>query len=189
MVDWSGTFLMIKDPWRVFLTTDHPNGAPFTSYPELIRLLMDSDFRNSEIDKININAKEIGNIKSIKRTYNLYEIVIMTRAAPARILGLKDRGSLKPGSVADISIYDPNKSIDDMFRAAEYVFKNGNEIVKKGKVLTHMQTVTKCLNLKYDAKIHKKIKSWFNNYYSLSLDEFEVDESFFTENNFEEIRS
>ena len=44
-------FLMIKDPWRVFLTTDHPNGAPFTSYPELIRLLMDSDFRNSEIDK------------------------------------------------------------------------------------------------------------------------------------------
>ena len=182
-------FLMIKDPWRVFLTTDHPNGAPFTSYPELIRLLMDSDFRNSEIDKININAKEIGNIKSIKRTYNLYEIVIMTRAAPARILGLKDRGSLKPGSVADISIYDPNKSIDDMFRAAEYVFKNGNEIVKKGKVLSHMQTVTKCLNLKYDAKIHKKIKSWFNNYYSRSLNEFEVDESFFTENNFEEIRS
>ena len=150
---------------------------------------MDSDFRNSEIDKININAKEIGNLKSIKRTYNLYEIVIMTRAAPARILGLKDRGSLKPGSVADISIYDPNKSIDDMFRAAEYVFKNGNEIVKKGKVLTHMKTATKCLNLKYDPKIHKKIKSWFNNYYSLSLDEFEVDESFFTENNFEEIRS
>ena len=70
---------MIKDPWRVFLTTDHPNGAPFTSYPELIRLLMDSDFRNSEIDKININAKEIGNIKSIKRTYNL------TRRVPIRL--------------------------------------------------------------------------------------------------------
>ena len=133
--------------------------------------------------------KRFGNIKSIKRTYNLYEIVIMTRAAPARILGLKDRGSLKPGSIADISIYNPNIPIDDMFRAAEYVFKNGNEIVKKGKVLTHMQTVTKCLNLKYDVKIHKKIKSWFNNYYSLSLDEFEVDESFFTENNFEEIIS
>ena len=40
-------FLLIKDPWRVFLTTDHPNGAPFTSYTELIRLLMDQDFRNS----------------------------------------------------------------------------------------------------------------------------------------------
>ena len=26
-------FLLITDPWRVFFTTDHPNGAPFTTYP------------------------------------------------------------------------------------------------------------------------------------------------------------
>ena len=53
---------MIKDPWRVFLTTDHPNGAPFTTYTELIRLLMDSDFRNSEIDKISsLDILELNN--------------------------------------------------------------------------------------------------------------------------------
>ena len=40
------TFLLVDDPWRIFLTTDHPNGAPFTSYPHLIRLLMDRTFRN-----------------------------------------------------------------------------------------------------------------------------------------------
>ena len=28
-------FLLIDDPWRVFFTTDHPNGAPFTTYPEI----------------------------------------------------------------------------------------------------------------------------------------------------------
>ena len=39
----------------------------------------------------------------------------MTRAAPAKILGLDDRGSLRNGSVADISIYDPKKPIDKMF--------------------------------------------------------------------------
>ncbi len=33
-------FLLIDDPWRVFFTTDHPNGAPFTAYPELFALLM-----------------------------------------------------------------------------------------------------------------------------------------------------
>ena len=125
--------LMIKDPWRVFLTTDHPNGAPFTSYPELIRLLMDLDFRNSEISKINNLAREISYLKSIKRTYSFYEICIMTRAAPAKILGLKDRGSLKKGSTADIAIYNPKKSLDKMFGNAEYVFKNGIEIVRKGK--------------------------------------------------------
>ncbi|MEY4717945.1 MAG: hypothetical protein RL563_563, partial [Pseudomonadota bacterium] len=38
-------FLLVEDPWRIFLTTDHPNGAPFTSYPHLIRLLMDRSFR------------------------------------------------------------------------------------------------------------------------------------------------
>jgi formylmethanofuran dehydrogenase subunit A len=30
-------FLLVDDPWRVVLTTDHPNGGPFTSYPHLIR--------------------------------------------------------------------------------------------------------------------------------------------------------
>ena len=42
-------FLMIKDPSKVFFTTDHPNGAPFTSYPELFRLLMDYEFRLEKI--------------------------------------------------------------------------------------------------------------------------------------------
>ncbi len=178
-------FLMIKDPWRVFLTTDHPNGAPFTSYPELIRLLMDLDFRNSEISKINNLAREISYLKSIKRTYSFYEICIMTRAAPAKILGLKDRGSLKKGSTADIAIYNPKKSLDKMFGNAEYVFKNGIEIVRKGKVLRHLKTSTKCLNLNYDNKIHKKIRNWFDSYYSLSLKEFEIDENYFTEENFQ----
>ena len=38
-------FLLIDDPWRVFFTTDHPNGAPFTAYPEILALLMDANVR------------------------------------------------------------------------------------------------------------------------------------------------
>ncbi len=113
----------------------------------------------------------------------------MTRAAPAKILGLNDRGSLKKGSVADIAIYDPKKPIDKMFANAEHVFKNGIEIVRGGKVLRHLETATKCLKLNYDEKIHKKIKKWFDNFYSLSLTEFEIDEKFFKENNFENINN
>ena len=30
-------FLLIDDPWRVFFTTDHPNGAPFTALPGPLR--------------------------------------------------------------------------------------------------------------------------------------------------------
>ena len=57
---------MIKDPWRVFLTTDHPNGAPFTSYPKLIRLLMDLEYRNQEIQTIHPEAREISDLKFLK---------------------------------------------------------------------------------------------------------------------------
>ena len=32
-------FLLVDDPWRIFLTTDHPNGGPFYWYPHMIRLL------------------------------------------------------------------------------------------------------------------------------------------------------
>ena len=46
-------FLLVEDPWRMFLTTDHPNGAPFYCYPHLIRLLMDRGFRNDMLQKIN----------------------------------------------------------------------------------------------------------------------------------------
>ncbi len=38
-------FLLIDDPWRVFFTTDHPNGAPFTTYPQVLHLLMDANER------------------------------------------------------------------------------------------------------------------------------------------------
>ncbi len=44
--------LLINDPWRVFLTTDHPNGAAFWRYPEIIRLLMDLDFRREQLRTI-----------------------------------------------------------------------------------------------------------------------------------------
>ena len=40
-------FLLIDDPWQVYFTTDHPNGAPFTRYPEILHLLMDADERGA----------------------------------------------------------------------------------------------------------------------------------------------
>ena len=177
-------FLMIKDPWRVFLTTDHPNGAPFTAYPKIMRLLMDLDYRISEIEKINKTAVSISNLKLLKRTYSMYEISIMTRAAPAKILGLNDRGSLKPGKIADISIYDPKKNIDDMFSYAKYVFKDGVNVIRDGKIINIQKGRTKAIKLNFDKKIQKDIQKWFDKYYSVKIENFVVDDIFFNENNF-----
>ena len=177
-------FLLVKDPSKVFFTTDHPNGAPFTSYPELFRLLMDYDFRMQQISLINQDSIKFSFLKDIKRTYSLNDIAIMTRSSPANILGLKDRGSLKPGCIADISIYDPNQNIDEMFRRAKYVFKNGDEVVKNGKVLKHKNTRTIAANIKFEKSIIKNVENWTNRFYSLDKEEFKVDENYFSENNF-----
>ena len=177
-------FLLVKNPYQVFLTTDHPNGAPFTSYPELLRLLMDLDFRNSQISKINKFAVKMSNLTNIKRIYSLYEIAIMTRSSPAKLLGLHDRGSLKPGCIADISIYDPKKKIDEMFSKASYVFKDGENIVKDGKIIKLKKGTTQTLKLNFDKRINKDLQKWFDKFYSLDLETFEVDENFFPDNNF-----
>ena len=77
-------FLLTRDPWRVVLSTDHPNGGSFLSYPRLIRLLMDREFRNEQIKRV--NQKAIGRTvlrDDIDREYTLGEIHRHPRRARA----------------------------------------------------------------------------------------------------------
>ncbi|MGF1643446.1 MAG: formylmethanofuran dehydrogenase subunit A [Thiotrichales bacterium] len=127
-------FLRVDDPWRVFLTTDHPNGAPFTSYPHLIRLLMDRGFRNERLGRIHPDAAAHSQLARLDREYTLYEIAIMTRAGPARVLGLQDRGRLSPGAVADLVAYRPHADVEAMFATPAYVFKSGELLVESGRI-------------------------------------------------------
>ncbi len=177
-------FLLIRDPSKVFFTTDHPNGAPFTSYPELFRLLMDYDYRMDCASQINQKSFEISHLKDIKREYTLNDIAIMTRSAPADILGLNDRGSLAPGHIADISIYNPNYKIDKMFRKPVFVFKNGFEIVKNGIVQNYIKTQTQALNLAYENNITKYVNKWISKKYTLDINDLSVDRNYFSKDNF-----
>ncbi len=119
-------FLMIDDPSRVFLTTDHPNGAPFTSYPHLIRLLGDRSFRETAFAEINQEAQSSCSLGGIDREYSLNEIATMTRSAPAKILGISDRGHLAHGSIADVVVYPNDMNLETMFKSPKYVIKGGN---------------------------------------------------------------
>lgn len=169
-------FLLINDPWRIFLTTDHPNGAPFTSYPHLIRLLMDRSFRNDMLATINKNAAAASELSSIDREYTLYEIATMTRAAPARSLGLKNRGHLGGGAIADITVYNNLKNKEKMFEKPLYVFKNGVEIVKNGKIVKVVTGGTHTLRPDYDKSIEKLLKKYFDRYMTVKLGNFKIDD-------------
>lgn len=118
-------FLMVDDPKRVFLTTDHPNGAPFTSYPHLIRLLMDRSFRETALNEINPDAAASSDLRGMDREYSLQDIATMTRSAPAGLLGLSDIGTLAPGSVADVIAYRDVPNREQMFKHPVLVMRRG----------------------------------------------------------------
>lgn len=167
-------FLRVSDPWRIFLTTDHPNGAPFTSYPHLIRLLMDKGFRNSKLDGINSEAAAHSQLRSLEREYSLYEIAIMTRAAPARSLGLSDRGHLGEGAAADIVVYRDDADREAMFAKPEYVFKDGELIVRDGKVVKVVNGALHAVKPEYDKGIEKPLKEYFDRYMTVKMEHLRV---------------
>ena len=167
-------FLLVNDPWRIFLTTDHQNGAPFTSYPHLIRLLMDKNFRHDMLSTINKDAANSSVLATLDREYSLYEIAIMTRAAPAKSLGLKNRGHLGPGAIADITVYTEQKNKEKMFSKPDYVFKNGMEIVKNGKIVNVMNGATHILKPEFDNGIEKSLKRYFDDFQTVSLGNYKL---------------
>lgn len=169
-------FLLIEDPWRVFLTTDHPNGAPFGTYPTLIRLLMDRDFRNTCLRQIHPAAQKATILGSLTREYTVEEIAIMTRAAPAKILGLADRGQIGVGAAADIAVYKEHSDRQQMFAAPAYVFKNGAEIARDGLLHASPRSVTHIVRPAYDRAIEKQVKAFYDDHMTTGFSHFALSE-------------
>ncbi len=167
-VQWAAgleLFLLIENPWRVFFTTDHPNGAPFTSYPDLFALLMDRNLRAAWIERLPKPALAMTTLASIAREYTLFEIATMTRAAPAKLLGLSDRGHLGDGALADIAVYHDLRDRAAMFRAAHLVFKNGEAVVRDGKIMRQIAGKTLHVTPSYDGAIDRKLETYYERLY------------------------
>jgi len=174
-------FLMSEDPWRIILSTDHPNGGSFQSYPKLIRLLMDREFRRLEIAKVNKRAIGKTVLPDLDREYSLSEIAIITRAGPARALGLKNKGHLGPGADADITIYDENADRELMFSAPRYVIKSGNLIIDNHEFCADFSGRTLHIAPTYDESIVPSVRTFFESYYSIEFDNYAVDDSYLHE--------
>ncbi|MEC5290322.1 formylmethanofuran dehydrogenase subunit A [Aurantimonas sp. C2-6-R+9] len=167
-------FLLIKDPSRVFFTTDHPNGAPFTAYPDIFALLMDRGVRQRWLEALPKSVLEMTILPEITREYTLKEIATMTRAAPARLLGTADRGHLGKGAIADIAVYRPGDDKAAMFGRAAYVFKDGTLVVQDGRVVNRVSGRTLSLRPEADKAMAKRLETYFDERYGLPARWFEV---------------
>jgi len=179
--------LQIKDPWKIFLTTDHPNGGPFTSYPRIIAWLMSRKARNDVMKKISKRARRKTLLSGIDREYTLFEIAIATRAGQAKALGLKDKGHLGVGADADVAIYNLNPekanlakqpaAIRHAFKHAAFTIKDGEIVVKNGEVMKSVNGKTYWANVKAPPsllEIEPELQKVFEEYYTVKYENYIV---------------
>ena len=167
--------LLINDPWRIYLTTDHPNGAAFWRYPEIIQLLMDAEFRREKLKKLTSAALKRIVLPELNRQYTLYEIAIITSAGPARALGLTQKGHLGTGADADVAIFNENKDIARMFAYPRYVIKGGEVVVEEGEIRNAVQGRGFVIRPSYDEKVEDFIRPFFQQYYTMSFENYPVE--------------
>ena len=171
-------YLLVDDPWRVVMSTDSPNGASFLAYPQIIRLLMDSTYRNDILKTVHPEVVNRCILADLKREYTLNEICIITRAGPAKILGLKNKGHLGPGADADITVYLPHENKQIMFELPRYVFKSGVLVVEDSEIREPVQGKTFHVDPDYDLEIENDISDWFEKYYSIRFRNYPIQDGY-----------
>ena len=168
-------FLSGKDPWQVMLSTDHPNGGSFLSYPKLIRLLMDSAFREEQISRANQRAiRRTALTDGLDREYTLNEIAIITRAAPARRLGLRDKGHLGVGADADVTIYHDRADREEMFSTPRYVIKGGQLAVEDGDLRRVDDGLLLSSSAGFDPEVTGVLEPLFGDRYTVAFEHYPV---------------
>jgi formylmethanofuran dehydrogenase subunit A len=157
------------------LSTDHPNGGSFLAYPALIQLLMDRSVRDDQLKRVNPKLLAGSALADgLAREYTLNEIAIITRAGPARLLGLKAKGHLGVGADADVTIYSRDPDLATMFSTPRYVIKDGVLIVEEG----HLRRAPAGRRLRlapaYDEAVLPGLRRHFEQYSTVAFDNYPV---------------
>jgi len=180
--------LLIEDPWKIFMTTDHPNAGPFTYYPRIVAWLMSRKAREATMKRINRRARNNSLLNSITRELGFNEIAIMTRAGQARALGLENKGHLGIGADADIAVYNVNpqtidpavkyKTVRRALKHAAYTIKEGEIVVKNDEIVKPAEGATIWLDVQTSepAEITEDMKRKFKEYWTVEYENYPVPE-------------
>jgi formylmethanofuran dehydrogenase subunit A len=171
--------LLAKDPWRVVLSTDHPNGGSFLAYPEIVRLLMDGEYRKATLRTVNARALAKTALPDLTREYTLSEVVVVTRAAPARLLGLSRKGHLGVGADADVAILRPGPDWQQSFAMPRYVIKDGALVVEDGEIRGEApEGRTYHVEAPWDPSLLPELRKWFADFYTIEFENYAVDDEY-----------
>jgi formylmethanofuran dehydrogenase subunit A len=170
--------LLIKNPWQIMMSTDHPNAGPFTDYPHIIRLLMDKDYRNAMMDTLHPDTERYTILRDLDREYTCEEIAVITRSGPAKALGLRQKGHLAGGADGDVAIYKVQQDKEKMFRYPTYVIKDGRIVVKDGEITDSFRGRRFMVNPDAEQELAPELHSIFEQFYTVELANFAVEEEY-----------
>jgi formylmethanofuran dehydrogenase subunit A len=122
------------------------------------------------------------------------EIVVMTRAAPAKVLGLEDKGHLGPGADADVSIYDLKPDAIDAAKdyqlvkkalsQSKYTIKSGRVVSKSGRITavpegrTYWVDASASIPKADQERMMADLKEKFDRYYSVQMSNYMVQDAY-----------
>jgi formylmethanofuran dehydrogenase subunit A len=163
--------LLARDPWRMVLSTDHPNGGSFLAYPRILALLMDANRREHYLANLPTVVREATILRDLRREYTLEEVAIITRAGPARVLGLPHKGHLGVGADADLTIYDDRPDREAMFREPRWVIKAGKVLVEECQFRAEVPGQTLACAVAADADADRHLGPWLRDNASFGIDQ------------------
>jgi len=182
--------LLIKDPWKIYMTTDHPNGGPFTAYPNIIAWLMSRVARKKTLSKISKRARRKSLLPSIDRELSFYELAIVTRAGQAKALSLTQKGHLGVGADADVAVYNVNpeqvdpskkyKTVRRAFKRAAYTIKGGEIVAKDGQIVRPIFGKTFWVDVKTSlpTEVNDDLKRKFREYWTVEYENYSIPDRF-----------
>ncbi|MFW9831540.1 MAG: formylmethanofuran dehydrogenase subunit A [Candidatus Thorarchaeota archaeon] len=179
--------LTVNDPWRVIPSTDHPNAGTFINYPFIAAWLMSKKARENVLKDIRSSAKKRMDLPAIDTEWTLQDYITSTRAGPARILGLPNKGHLGIGADADIAIYslqpkeDYSKNPEQLIRSlsqAWLTLKGGQIVQKEGAMIATPKGSTYWIDAAVEPELAKEvdkdIREKFMNAYTISYENYPV---------------
>ena len=135
---------------------------------------MDRGLRDDLWKSLPERVRRRSTLGELTREYSLSEIAVLTRAGPARMLGLRDKGHLGPGADGDVTIYASNDDKERMFALPRHVIKAGEVVIDDGEIRSSSIERTLHVSPPHDPSIVDEIGDWIARDYTVQFANYPV---------------
>ena len=137
--------LNIKNKFQISFSLNYPNYSNINNIPEIATWLVSKNARANFMKDMNKEFLKNNKLQNSDKCLTFNELVILTRASPAKSLGLGSiKGNLGVGADADINILDidiRDINLEKDFETLKTAFSNIEYVVKAGKIIKKEENI------------------------------------------------